>query len=77
MICCKCNKEMEKGYIPIGKGINWRKIDANFSGCSGLGSTKGVRLRAFRFLAKKLIAYRCDDCEIISFQCGNKAEFKK
>jgi len=77
MNCGKCNKEMEKGYIPLGKGINWRGIDANYLGCSPLGNTKGVRISAFRLLAIKLIAYRCDECEIISFQCGNKAEFKK
>lgn len=65
VICPKCGKEMEKGYIYAPRDIMWADDDRKKS--IGIGDEK-LLSNGLSFNFKKVPAYRCKDCNIAAFE---------
>ncbi|HML96790.1 MAG TPA: PF20097 family protein [Thermodesulfobacteriota bacterium] len=65
--CPRCGGEMTEGYIPSSAGIPWRDRNDPVGMptiASGLPGTKSILKRP------RLHAYRCPDCNIVTFKYG-------
>lgn len=66
MSCPKCGKEMKSGYIYSVREILWTKNDKNriFGFLDENETLVGMPI----FKSKKVVAYRCEECKIASFE---------
>jgi hypothetical protein len=73
MKCPDCNQEMAEGYIPLGYPIHWRDKDqaAGSTHPEHGGLPLGSKWDVFR--RRKLQAFQCPDCQIVSFHYGDRA----
>ncbi len=71
MKCPSCNSDMKKGWIPLARGLTWKELGEGSKVSSLKGNIQGIEVG---LRVKKLFAYRCDECKIISFYFGEKAE---
>lgn len=63
---------MRQGYLRLDKGLTWCEIDEKRFSAPLRGNIPGIKKSIWKFT--KLIVYRCDDCEVISFNYGDKAK---
>nr|NIS74064.1 hypothetical protein [Deltaproteobacteria bacterium] len=68
MQCPQCREKMIEGYMPMGFGIHWRKIDHPVGIPNIFSVLPGT---IFWFKRPKLHAYHCETCKIVTFQYGN------
>jgi hypothetical protein len=67
LACPVCGGEMAEGYLPMLAGVHWRGLGQPVGtphNLSGLPGTVGWRRRPL------LHAFRCPECQIVSFQYG-------
>ena len=67
MACPQCGESMIEGYLPLLSGIHWRELQEPTgipNALSGLPGTVGWRGRP------RLHAYRCADCQVVTFRYG-------
>jgi hypothetical protein len=69
MHCPQCNEKMIEGYMPMGFGIHWRKIDHPVGIPTIFSVLPGT---IFWFKRPKLHAYHCEKCKIVTFQYRKK-----
>lgn len=62
---------MRKGWLPLPRGLTWKELDEIRKVSSPKGNIPGIEVG---WRVKKLPSYRCDECQIISFYFGEKAE---
>lgn len=66
--CPKCGKEMEGGYIYSPRQIMWADDDKKKVFAIGDETLVGISMG---FIHKKVRAYRCGDCKIVTFEYGS------
>lgn len=69
MDCPQCREEMIEGYMPMGFGMHWRKIDHPVGIPNIFSVLPGT---IFWFKRPKLHAYHCAKCRIVTFKYGKK-----
>jgi hypothetical protein len=67
--CPQCNENMIEGYMPMGFGIHWRRIDHPVGIPNIFSVLPGT---IFWFKRPKLHAYHCERCKIVTFQYGKE-----
>lgn len=65
VICPKCREEMESGYIYSPREIMW--ANDNKKKIFGIGDETLVGIN-ISFTHNKIPAYRCKDCNIVTFE---------
>lgn len=62
---------MRKGWISLPRGLTWKELDETSKASFPKGNIPGIEVG---WRVKKLFSYRCDECKIMSFYFGEKAE---